>query len=316
MAAVILVAAPLASQKRLVDAEVARLTKLGFSVDRRFETADWKTLSEEVCAAGLFTQRRILIVEDASTLGTMPEDWLKRIEKEEQTDTVVLLLYEKVTAKDLGAKGFGLCKIVKPEPAPFWPSRRAQWLVKLASQQGVNLATDAASLMVEWIEEEEELRSQLEKFSLHGEKRVTVETVRALCANEGHRLMLNLLDALADVDGSAAALAFDGLRTTPFIPVLSAVHKRVRAAWYTSLWGSKTAASVLGLSDYQARTAADTAKKFSSSILVLLLGEVLRLSLTERSGDGEGWNGLERVLLGALSATGAERIKKGPQAMA
>ena len=43
------------------------------------------------------------------------------------------------------------------------------------------------------------------------------------------------------------------------------------------------------------------ARLYGGPLLSLLLGELIRLSWSERSGDGEGWDGLEKLLLVAMS---------------
>ena len=54
-----------------------------------------------------------------------------------------------------------MAELVPYESAPYWPSQRAGWLQKLAREKGWSLDPGAASLLAEWIEDEEELRSAI-----------------------------------------------------------------------------------------------------------------------------------------------------------
>ena len=43
------------------------------------------------------------------------------------------------------------------------------------------------------------------------------------------------------------------------------------------------------------------AQTYGPELLSLWLGELIRLSWSERSGEGEGWEGLEKLLLAVMS---------------
>ncbi|MBP5212734.1 MAG: hypothetical protein J6Z30_07745 [Pyramidobacter sp.] len=89
------------------------------------------------------------------------------------------------------------------------------------------------------------------------------------------------------------------------IPVLAAVHKRVRGACLIASLGD-AAATALHLTAFQTKTAKAMARLYGPKRLPLVLGELIRLSWSERSGDGEGWEGLEKLLLAAMSRAGRQ----------
>ena len=301
MPRLVVIVAPSGAQKRLLDDELARLASEGFSLDRRYQTSSWGQLAEESCACGLFDAKRAIVVEDGLSLGPLPADWPAKIG--EQDDVAVLLLYEKSPQKLLGKAAYAACRVVKNEPAPTWPDRRREWLVQLGRQEGIRLSRDAAALLVDWIEDEEELRGELDKFKLaFPGAPIGVAEVNQLSSDEGGRALLDLLDAVADASLEGVKKSLESLRLRQeLIIVLSALHKRVRAAWYVT-WLGVGLQKALGLTDYQTRIACKTARRWPPHVLALLTGELVRLSMAERTGDGQGWNGLEIALLGGLSA--------------
>lgn len=299
MPALVLVAAPAGSHPRLRAETLARLEKSGYSLERRLETAQWADLFEDALTPGLFSSRQIYEVDDGLSLGPLPAAYAKNVEPD-GAETVFLIFSEKTLQKNLGA-AYRLAEVVPYEPAPYWPRQRALWLRKTARSKGWSLDADAASLLSEWIEDEEELRAELDKLGAASGGRVTARIVEELSIDEGGKGMLNLLDAVAKADVPAALSSFTALREEgEIIPVLAALHKRVRGACMVASLGNE-AAEALRLTSFQSKTAAAMARLYGPELLALVLGELIRLSWSERTGDGEGWEGLEKLLLAAMS---------------
>lgn len=300
MPSLILIAAPAGAQPRLREEVIGALIAKGYTLERRLETAVWADLFEEALTPSLFASLRIFEIDDGKSLGPLPERFVRNVEKGD-ADAVFLIHSEKPLQKELGA-AYKLAHVVPYESAPYWPGPRATWLRNLAKSKGWTLDPAAASKLVEWIEDEEELRSELDKLGrAAGKRRITVSVVDELSVDEGGKALLNLLDAIARADPVNAVLSLSALRDEgELIPTLAAVHRRVRNACLTSDLGDG-AAKALRLTNFQAKTARLMAQTYGRDLLPLWLGELIRLSWCERTGDGEGWEGLEKLTLAVIS---------------
>jgi len=300
MPALVLIAAPAGAHPRLRAETLSRLKKNGYTLERRLETAAWDDLFEEALTPSLFSSQRIFEVDDGKSLGPLPEKFQKNVETGD-AEAVFLIFSEKTLQKELGA-AYKKAQLVPYEAAPYWPSQRVGWLQKLAREKGWSIDSSAAGLLAEWIEDEEELRSELEKLGQAAPKgRINAALVNELSIDEGGKGMLNLLDAVAKADVSLTLSSLAALREEgELIPILAAVHKRVRGACLIASLGDD-AAGALHLTAFQAKTAAAMARLYGGELLSLWLGELIRLSWSERTGDGEGWEGLEKLLLAVMS---------------
>lgn len=300
MPALVLVTAPAGAHPRLRAETLARLTGQGYVLERRLEVAQWADLFEEALTPSLFSAQRIFEVDDGKALGPLPQKYMSRIERA-GAESVFLLFSEKSLKPELG-EAYSLAESVPYEAAPYWPSERAGWLVRLARAKGWSMESAAGSLLAEWIEDEEELRSELDKLgAAASRKRITVSLVRALSIDDGSRGTLNLLDAISKADVPEMLRSMDTLREDGELnPTLAAVHSRVRRACMVASLGEE-AASCLGLTKFQTKIAQAMARLYGPRLLSLWLGELLRLSWRERSGDGEGWEGLEKLLLAVFA---------------
>ena len=300
MPSLVLITAPAGAHPRLRAETLARLKNSGYALERRLETAEWADLFAEALTPSLFASQRIFEIDDGKSLGPLPEKFVKNVERGD-AESVFLIFSEKTLQKELGA-AYKRAEIVPYEAAPYWPSQRAGWLQRLAREKGWSLDPGAASLLTEWIEDEEELRSELDKLGQAAPKgRITAKLVNELSIDEGGKGMLNLLDAVAKADVPETLKSLKTLREEgELIPILSAVHKRVRGACLIASLGDGAAAAI-HLTAFQAKTAAAMARLYGGPLLSLLLGELIRLSWSERSGDGEDWDGLEKLLLAAMS---------------
>lgn len=303
MPRLILVSAPTGAQPRVLEELLGSLKKDGYELDRRFETSDWHSLFEEAMVPGLFTSKRVFTIADGPSLGALPERFLAEIEGPE-ADVVLIVCYEKDPAKEIGKPAVAKVEIFREKPAPTWPSERRSWLIGLAREKGLQINSEAAALMVEWIEDEEELRSELQKLaSACNGRPISADMVRKLSMDDGGKSMLNLLDGIARGDTPMIVKSLAQMRdSSVLIPTISAIHKRVRGAYYVGRWGS-TGAKAIGLSPYQTKLGGQLARRCGLQVLAYWMGELIRLSWSERTGEGEDWNGLERTILGALSCT-------------
>lgn len=300
MPALLLITAPAGAQPRLRRETLERLLKKGYVLDRRLETADWHDLFHEAMTPGLFAQRRIFEIDDGKSLGPLPPEYFPRVESDD-ADAVFLIFSEKPLHKELG-NAASAASAITYEPAPYWPSARARWLQKIAREKGAVMDFAAAELLVEWIEDEEELRAETDKLrAAAGNGRITRELVAELSMDEGGKALLNLLGALADYSVSGALKALKDLREVGDVfPVLSAVHKRVRGACMVACLG-EGAAGALTLTPYQTKIARSMASHYGRTLLSAWLAELLRLSWSERTGDGAGWDGFEALTCAVLS---------------
>lgn len=303
MPALVLLTAPESALPRMRTETLARFEKKGYETVRRPESTTWAALFEAAMTPNLFSPLRLFLIDDGKALGKLPEKFYSAVEGKDAS-TVFLICSEKTLKKELG-KAFSLCEQVKYEDVPYWPSQRAAWLQKNASKKGCRFDRDAAFQLSEWIEDGEELRSELEKLvkaaTGSGNNRISMHLVDELSVDEGGKAMLNLLNAFAECNVPETVEALRMLREDgELIPVLAALQKRVRSALLPARLGS-AAAKTLRLSPYQAKTGGKTANRYGVKLLSVMLGELIRLSMSERTGDGEGWNGLERLLLAVES---------------
>ncbi len=300
MPALVLVTAPADAQPRLRGETLRRLEKGGYVLERQLEKVDWAKLFEEAQIPSLFTPQRIFEIDSGDSLGPLPENFQGSIESGD-ADVIFLIFSEKSLQKNLGA-AYKLAEIVPYEAAPYWPDKRAAWLQKLAKEKGYTLEQTAAALLVDWIAEEEELRSELEKLEFAADKkRITVALVNELSADDLAKSMLNLLDAVAKADVSETLKSIAQLRRDSDVsPALAALYKRIRNACLCARLG-KSVGGALKLTAFQTKTATAMANLYGADVLSACLGELIRLSLAERSGAGEGWDGLEKLLLAMMS---------------
>ncbi len=300
MPALVLITAPAGAQPRLRGETLRRLEKEGYVLERQQENAGWAKLFEEAQTPSLFTPRRIFEVDGGESLGPLPERFQSGVERG-GADVIFLILSEKTLQKNLGA-AYKLAEIVPYEAAPRWPDKRAAWLQRIAREKGCVLEPAAAALLVEWVADEEELRSEIEKLAFAAEKkRITAALVNELSADDRAKSMLNLLDAAAKADVPETLKSIADLRRDNDVsPALAALYKRIRSACVVARLGT-SAAAALGLTSFQTKTAGAMARLYGGELLSSCLGELIRLSLAERSGAGEGWEGLEKLLLAVMS---------------
>ena len=303
MPSILLITAPVGAQPRLRSKALEELKGKGYELERRSDSAEWAELFEEAITPSLFSPQRIFEVDDAKSLGALPERFVRFVEPK-GADSIFLLISDKDLKKELGS-AFKLAESVPYEAAPYWPSQRAGWLQKVAREMGYALDSRAAALLVDWVEDEEELRAEVDKLGRAAPNgRINAALAEALSVDEGGREVLDLLDAASKADVATAVKSLSKLREGgELIPTIAALHKRVRGACLAASLGDD-AAKALRLTAFQTKTAKAMASRYGKRLLSVWLGELIRLSMLERTGDGEGWEGLEALLLSVFSRSG------------
>lgn len=309
-------------QRRQLEERVAALEKGGWPLQGKFEAAllDWRALFENARSRGLFAERQVIVAEAAEALGPFPDELAEYLE-DAGADSVVIAVFSMkgsgaADVKKAFSKGVtDLKKIVflKGETAvPPW--KRKDWLMGLARDSGLRLAPDAAALLGESIESQEELRGELAKLGLYADGReIRTEDVRALSFDEGGRAQLTFLDGVCQAKPKDVARSLRYLRETPLLPVLTALCNRLRPALYNAAFprsreGAMKAIGMASGKDYALRMAGSALSAFGPEAVREFLLKALRLSFMEKTSRSEGWPGFELSLWEFMaSARGARR---------
>lgn len=298
----VIVSAAESSQRRLLVEAVEKARSDGYDVLGSSEETDWNGLFADAMTAGLFSSRSARVIEKAEAMGKFPDSLIPSLEARDADYRFILLYgggYRKFFPKDAIASS----SVEEAEQVPFWPSQRTKWLLGRARSLRIDLEYDAASLMVEWVEEPEELLSVLSTLGNFADGgTVDCDMVEKLVLNQEAKGMLRLLDGFCARKAGKCLQGFLELRETgDVIPTMAALHKRVRFAVYLSLTGGgDSVEKAFGMTKYQARQARDAAGRYDSQELKDLLAGVISLSMAERTGAGEGWAGFERLVLQSM----------------
>ena len=189
-----------AAQRRQIEERLGALTgKEGYVLAGKFEAggtfAGWKELVQAAEARGLFAERQVTVSEGSEALGPFPEELIPLLEPR-GAEAVVLAAFTGDAKKTFGKEVMGRAEFLQPEPEVS-PWKRKGWLLDLAREMGYRLAPDAAALLGESVESQEELRGELSKLGLYADGReIRLEDVRALCFDEGARSQLTFLDGV------------------------------------------------------------------------------------------------------------------------
>ena len=290
-------------QRRLLEETAAELKKQGYTAAARQEGGEWVPLLSENMSGGLFDEKRFLIVDAAAQMGPLPESLSPMVEKE--SSVVIVLVYDSEPTKLIPKSILSKCTVLRPAEFPRWPRERQLWVANLAKEMKVDLSREAAALIVELLEDPEEIRGQLKSLSLlrHGGT-VSAADVDSLCLDDGSRSLLRLLDGTCTGDAMGAICALRAIKKNgDLIPLTSALHNRMRLAWYAAMFPRQAAlfAKALGARDYAWRLAGQAAKKYGPAKLTRFTIGLVKLNIDEKSGSSAGWNGLETLLIDLLS---------------
>jgi DNA polymerase III delta subunit len=301
---VVIINASEASQRRLLSETIERYQKKGFMLSGRKEGGFWQDVLTVGQNQSLFVDRQLLVVESAEDLGPLPKEMAPFFQGDESS--TVLLVYEGSPSKYIPREALRYATVLKADEIPFWPSARLNWLLGLCKNEGIKIDREAASLLVEWIEDGEELRSEIMKLGFFAKGQViSPEIVKALSFDEGRNSLLRLLDGLCQGDREEILKAFPHLRDSmPFLPLVAAIYNRFRPVLYQAFFPSlpeKQLTSFLNIRNYAWKMAAEAKKNYSKEDLSRFLVELIAFSYGEKTGLGKGWLGLETSILKLLS---------------
>lgn len=291
------------AQRRLLEETVNDFEKKGYTLAARQEGGEWVSLLSENMSGGLFDENRLVVIDSAVLMGAMPENLGSMVEKD--SSVVIVLVYDsdpsKLIPKDVMAK----CVTLRPAEFPRWPRERQMWVLNLAKEMKVDMSRDAAALIVELMEDPEEIRGQLVSLSmLRRGGQISAEDVDSLCLDDGSRNLLRLLDGLCSGDYRTAMKALHAIaKNGELIPLTSAIHNRMRLAWYASMFPRQSAAfaKALGARDYAWKMAGQAARRYGPKALSIFTVGLIKININEKSGSGAGWNSLEALVLSLLS---------------
>lgn len=294
------------AQRRQLSEKLKELSKDGWPLNGRYEAqafGTWEKLFETVITPGLFVQREAIVIESAEALGDFPEALASLVE-DEKADCVLILIFG-VELKTLKAIKNSI-ELIKPE-AQIPPWERPKWLMTLAKESKFTLESDAAQLLADSVESQEELRSEIEKFALYsGGRNIKVEDVENLSFDEGGRSLLIFLDGLCAGNASDVSRALKYLRNEPLLPTLTALTNRLRPALMLSCFNNRYSDDVLkmlGTKSYAAKKAQAALKNFGADKIKIFMANAARLSYLEKTNMAEGWQGFELIIWELMTKT-------------
>ena len=301
-------------QRRQLTEKIAALEKDGYALSGKFDAgatfSNWRALLESAGGRGLFAERQVLVSEGSEALGPFPDDLAEYLEND-GADAVIVATFSGDTKKTFSKGTLALKRIafVKGE-AVVPPWKRRDWLLGLARAGGLKLAPDAAALLGESIESQEELRGELVKLGLYAETRqITVEDVRLLSFDEGGRAQLAFLDGVCQSRPRDVERALRHLREEPLLPVLTALCNRLRPALYLASFPRSQDAAIRAIGmgsgkDYALRMARSALSAFGPEAVKTFMLGAARLSFLEKTSTAEGWPGFELLLWNLMGAAG------------
>ncbi len=291
------------SQRRQLAEKLKELNKNGWPLSGRYEAQKfetWSKLFETAVTPGLFVQREAIVIENAEELGEFPESLASFVEDDKADCVLILVFYDsKADSKILKAIKNSI-EIIKPEPQiSLW--ERPKWLVALAKEQKFKLDYDAAQLLADSVDSQEELRAEINKLALYSEGReIKIEDIRNVSFDEGGGALLIFLDGVCAGNFSDVARALKYLRSEDSIlPTLTAIVNRLRPALMLSCFSNKFSDDVLkaiGTKEYAAKKARLALKNFGADKIKIFMTKAARLSYLEKTGMAEHWQGFELII--------------------
>ena len=289
-------------QRRLLEETAQNLQKKGYVMSARQEGGEWQPLLSDNMSGGLFDEDRLIVVDSAELMGQLPENLSPMVEAE--SSVVIVLVYSTDPSKLFPKDVYKKCKILKPAEFPRWPRERQMWVENLARKTGINISRDAAAMIVELIDDPEEIRGQLATLlSLKGKNIINADDVETLCLDDGSKNMLRVLDGMcrgdaATVMKSIMAMARDA-KEGDIIKLISAIHNRMRLAWYAAMYPKHGAlfAKSLGARDYAWKMAVQASRKYGPVPIGRFVIGIIKINIDEKSGTSAGWNSLETLIM-------------------
>lgn len=305
MPKILLITSSGTAQRRLLATTIKRLESEGYGEMIRQEGGDWASLLTENLSAGLFADRRAVLVEDAEKLGLFPEPCLPLLDP--NAPVILLLIYSADPVKWLSKEALSHCEILKSNEEAPKPWERTRWVQKKAREMGLDLKPDAAELLAERVENPEEIEMELMKFlpiAVGG--KVAVEQIEQLSAADGNSHLLRFLDSLCAGDFTVCVpeLVLLSKEKAEIFPFLAATHNRMRLAWYAACFPVHLSAfsRSLGARDYAWKQAQKAASIYGKESLGRFIARSITIHLNEKVGAGAGWVDLQIGILELLAA--------------
>jgi len=302
------------AQRRQLGEYISSYNQQGYALSMRLDAKghsspenkeiSWNSVFAMSRSGGLFAEKQLFIVESAENLGEFPEELEQFLYSAAESDSIVICVFASEGKGSTAAKNFSASALKKiefaekEEAVPPW--KRRDWIMRLSKDMGVSISHDAAALLAESIDEQEELRGELTKLANYSKpNQISLELVRQLSFDEGGSVMLKFLDgfSLGKADDVISSLRYQKHDASP-LPIITALSNRLRAALYITLFeDEQKALAALGVRDYAARMAKQALKIYGKSEIQKFMLELTRLSFMEKTNYGEGWVGFEAALL-------------------
>ena len=287
------------SQRRQLSEQISELSKKGWPLTGRFESANfqtWEKLFENSATQDLFATRELIVIESADLFGNFPDSLAQYLE-DDKADCVIILVLSGDSKIFKSVKDS--ITVIKPEPQiPAW--KRKEWLMTLAK-----ISNDAAQLLAETIDSQEELRSEINKLSQYAEGReININDVQNLSFNEGGRAQLIFIDSVCDNKPAQIAKSLKYLKSGALLPVLAAICNRLRIAMIISSFpgiNQDSALKAIGIDtgkkfNYALEKARNALKNFGEEAIKKFMANSARLSYLEKTNMSESWEGFELIL--------------------
>jgi DNA polymerase-3 subunit delta len=311
------------AQRRQLGEYISYYNKLGYSLASRLDAKtgaygssdnreiSWNSVIAMSRSGGLFAEKQLFVIESAENLGEYPQELEIFLLAAVEADSVVICVYAnegKGSAKIFSTSAMSVIEFAaKEEAIPPW--KRKDWIIRLSKELGVSIASEAAALLAESIEEQEELRGELKKLADYSRpSQISLELVKQLSFDEGGSALLKFLDgfSLGKADDVISCLKHLKKDVSP-LPIITALSNRLRPALYITIFKDEQAAlAALNVRDYAARMAKQALKIYGRVPIQKFMLELVRLSFMEKTNYAESWVGFETALLMLLSKPGNE----------
>lgn len=296
------------SQRRQLSEKIQELTKKGWPLNGRFDSekfGSWQALFENAITPGLFVERELIVVEGADSFGLFPDELANFLEDDKSDCVIILVLNaDSKNLKHVKDK----IEIIKPEPqVPHW--KRQDWLMELAKQEKFAISKEAAQLLGESIESQEELRSELNKLALYADGReISVDDVESLSFDEGGRAQIIFLDSVCENKPGEVARVLKYLKEGSVLPILAALTNRLRPAMILSCFQGQYQGDALkscgydpAKKSYALMKSRSAVRNFGDEAIKRFMARSARLSFLEKTNMAEGWEGFELILWELMS---------------
>lgn len=293
-------------QRRLIERTTDELRSRGYAEIRRTEGADWRSLLTEHRGGGLFEEPVAIVLGDADKMGQIPASASDLMEAPGAASIILVPCTSEtsVVPKELLTK----CSISRAaQPSP-WSRERDDIIKNAAERHGVSISRDAVLLIKEFFDDLGEAESEAEKLALASlaqeTKQIGLGDVEALCLSDDSRVMLKLLDGICNGRALESIRSIEGLRrNSELLPVLSALHNRVRLALYTASYPKERSAfsRALGARDYAQRQADNAAQLYGKEKLCAFVTGLVRINSNEKTGQGASWRDLDLLIIDLMA---------------